>query len=65
MYFVTGNFDHMKESVQNSITVQRQSECPSFTIGTDGAHVPCVLVSPLGPMAHTVPCFLGLTKEDS
>ena len=45
--------------------VQTQTECPSFAFRTDGARGPSVLASPLGPMAHAVPCFLGLTKEDS
>ena len=42
------------ENVQNSNTVQRQSEYPSFAFGTDGARSPCVLASPLGLMAHKV-----------
>ena len=25
--------------------------------------VPCVLASPLGPMSHAVPCVLGLTGD--
>ena len=37
-------------------------ECPSFAFGTDGARGLCVLASPLGPMAHAVPCLLGLTR---
>ena len=32
-------------------------EYPSFAFGTDGARGPCVLASPLGPMAHAVPFF--------
>ena len=55
-------------------------EYPSFAFGTDGARGPCVLASPLGPMAHAfpyvlalalgpmshaVPCLLDLTKDDS
>ena len=32
---------------------------------TDGARGPNVLASPLAPLAHTVPCLLALTKEDS
>ena len=44
---------------------QYLTECPSFAFGTDGAHDPSVLASPLGPMAHAVTFFLDLTKEDS
>ena len=37
-------------------------ECPSFAFGTDAAHTPSVLASPLGLMVHTVPRILGLTR---
>ena len=42
------------DSVQNSNTVKRQPEYPSFPFGTNGAHSPCVLASPLAPIVNVV-----------
>ena len=36
--------------------------CPQGQLPPDGARGLCVLASPLGPMAHAVPCLLGLTR---
>ena len=51
---VTTLQDPPPESVQNSNTVKRQSKYPSLPFGTNGAHSPCILASPLAPMAHAV-----------
>ena len=71
------NPTHVYNFLNKKTRWRMQSECPSFTFGTDGARglcvlasalglmvhvVLCVLDSPLGPMEHAVPCLLGLTK---